>query len=194
MSLDKNLLMIAARTANTRAEREENDFYATDPVVISALFEVAEFDRLIWEPACGHGHLSKEMERLGKTVFSTDLVYRGYGAKQPLNFLEETATWPGDIITNPPFNLAREFIEKGLELVEDGHKVAMFLKLQFAEGVSRRSFFEKTPPKTIYASSKRIQTARGGDFEQYGKGSTSAYAWFVWEKGWCGDTIFKWFN
>ena len=38
--------------------------------------------------------------------------------------------------------------------------------------------------------------AKGGDFEKYknGTGTAIAYAWFLWEKGYKGDTVLKWFN
>ena len=32
-----------------------------------------------------------------------------------------------------------------------------------------------------------------GDFEAFGS-SAAAYAWFVWEKGFKGETTVKWFN
>ena len=34
-------------------------------------------------------------------------------------------------------------------------------------------------------------TYRDGQFEKY-KSSMMCYAWFVWEKGYKGDTILKW--
>ena len=38
--------------------------------------------------------------------------------------------------------------------------------------------------------------AKNGDFDEMiaGGGSAVAYAWYVWEKGYKGDTILKWFN
>lgn len=51
-----------------------------------------------------------------------------------------------DIITNPPYKFAREFVEKALEVVADGQKVAMFLKLTFLEGQARRELFRRCPP------------------------------------------------
>ena len=64
------------------------------------------------------------------------------------------------------------------------------------EGKSRRKLFEKYPPKTIWVSSSRIMCAKNGDFDEMiaGGGSAVAYAWYVWEKGYKGDTILKWFN
>ena len=102
---------------------------------------------------------------------------------------------PGfDIITNPPYSKAMEFVEHALEIVEDGRKVAMFLKIQFLEGKARRALFDKFPPKTIYVSSSRLHCAMNGDFEKYAKSNAICYAWFVWEKGYTGETVIKWIN
>ena len=74
------------------------------------------------------------------------------------------AEFDGDIITNPPYKYALQFVEKALERVKPGRKVAMFLKLQFLEGKSRKAFFLKHPPKTVYVSSSRLICAMNGDF------------------------------
>lgn len=47
----------------SNSEREKNDFYATDPKAIDLLLEKEKFSDLIWEPACGQGHLSKRLEQ-----------------------------------------------------------------------------------------------------------------------------------
>ncbi len=37
--------------------------------------------------------------------------------------------------------------------------------------------------------------AKNGDFASYdGRSSAMAYAWFVWEKGYKGETVVGWFN
>lgn len=53
----------------------------------------------------------------------------------------------GDIITNPPYGLATEFAEHAMNIITDGHKVAMFLKIQFLETQKRYELFKKYPPK-----------------------------------------------
>lgn len=75
-------------------------------------------------------------------------------------------------------------------------KLQCFLKLTFLEGKARKKLFEKYPPKVVYVSSSRLQCAKNGDFETYKKsgGTAIAFAWFVWEKGYKGDTIIKWIN
>ena len=124
-----------------------------------------------------------------------------------------TKVWKGDIVTNPPYVLALPFIKKSLELVNDGRMVCMFLKLQFLEGKERKQFFQETPPRVVYVSSSRIPCAKNGEFCQPKKNkdgsivttstgetvmekvsSAIAYAWFVWQKGYKGDTVIKWFN
>lgn len=110
-----------------------------------------------------------------------------------VDFLSSEEVFDGDIITNPPYKYAKQFVEHAIESVPEGHKVAMFLRLQFLEGKARRELFDKHPPKTVYVASSRISCAMGGNFDQYGKGA-QAHAWFVWEKGYHGETIIKWFN
>ena len=138
---------------------------------------------------CGARPLIRRIFEGGYNVKSTDLIDRGYG-EGGVDFLKQTEIWDGDIITNPPYKYAQEFIEHALELVTDGHKVCMFLKLTFLESQRRRKMFEKYPPKTIWVSSSRIQCGKNGKFEP----SAVAYAWYVWEKGYKGETIVRWFN
>ena len=108
-----------------------------------------------------------------------------------VNFLEQTAVYPGSIITNPPYKYVSEFVLKALELVGNGHHVYMFLKLTALEGQERYNrIFSKHPPKRVYVFSKRIPCAKNGNFND--KGSAVAYAWYVWEKGYTGETILKW--
>lgn len=179
---------------HTEKERESNDYYATEPKAVELLLAEEKFSPVIWECACGEGHLSKVLEQHGFEVISTDLIYRGYGDPEPLDFLKESlADFEGDIITNPPYKYALDFVKQGLNSVQTGKKVAMFLKLQFLEGKGRKQFFLENPPKTVYVSSSRLICAMNGEFEKY-PSSVVAYAWFVWEKGFTGDPIIKWIN
>jgi hypothetical protein len=172
--------------------RQIEDYYATDPIAIKLLLKETFFSDEIWEPACGQGHLSEALKKYGYQVYSTDLINRGYGDGEK-DFLACSEKWEGDIITNPPYKFAQEFVEKSLGLISSGHKVAMFLKLTFLEGKARREMFKKYPPKTIYVFSGRITCAKNGDFAST-NGSAVCYAWFIWEKGFCGDPAIKWIN
>lgn len=180
---------------HTDHDRVPNDYYATDPKAVEMLLELEQFAPVIWEPACGEGHISKVLQAHGHEVISTDLIYRGFGDQEPLDFLKETLDdFDGDIITNPPYSLAQDFVQTAIDTVKVGRKVAMFLKIQFLEGKKRFALFEKSPPRTVYVSRSRIRCGTNGNFDGFKNGSTLCYAWFVWEKGFTGDPVIKWFN
>lgn len=182
---------------HTDKERQSEDYYATDPIAIDVLLKDghAKVNSMVWEPACGEGHLSERLKQYGYSVYSSDLVYRGYGTGG-FDFLKHFDTWQGDILTNPPYKHAKEFVEHALSIIPTGNKVFMFLKVQFLEGKERRKLFEKYPPKCIYISSSRILCAKNAEFEKMkkGGGSAVAYAWFEWEKGFTGEPRIRWIN
>lgn len=97
-------------------DREENDFYATDPKAAELLLDVEPELSDIWECACGAGHLANVFERYGKLTAASDLIDRGYG-KPNIDFLQCSRHHNGDIVTNPPFRYALEFVQKALELI-----------------------------------------------------------------------------
>lgn len=151
---------------HTDKARQEDDYYATDPIAIDKLLSAgARIDNSVWECACGQGHLAKRLLDKGYTVYATDLVDRGFGTGG-IDFLKQTEIFDGDILTNPPYKYAKEFVEKSLSLIKNGHKVFMFLKLTFLESKSRKLMFEKYPPKCVYVFSERCLCAKNGDFKQ----------------------------
>lgn len=182
---------------HTDKERPSDDYYATDPVAIDVLLKDGnvKLSEEVWECASGSGCLSKRLKHYGYSVLSTDLVDRGYGTGG-VDFLACTEMFDGDIITNPPYKLAQEFIQHALELIPNGRRVFMFLKIQFLEGKKRRKLFDSGCLKTVYVSSSRILCAKNGDFERMrnGGGSAVAYAWYEFEKGYKGGTTIKWIN
>jgi hypothetical protein len=178
-------------SSHTDADRQAEDYYATDPKAVDMLLDMEQFNRDIWEPACGEGHMTNVLEARGHNVRCTDLIDRGVGTGG-VDFLGiDNMEWHGDIITNPPYKYSLEFVEKALSIIPTGNKVAMFLKIQFLESQGRKHFLRTFPPKTVYVASNRIECAINGDFR-----GTSAvcYAWYVWEKGFKGTTELKWFN
>ena len=179
-------------------ERADKDYYATDPKALELLLEVEDFSKNVWECACGGGHLCDVLKKQGHNVKATDIVDRGCDGVQIKDFLSITkeelnSEVQRDIITNPPYVLAKEFVQHALDISNNGAKIAMFLKLQFLEGQARRDLFATYPPKKVYVSSSRLMCAKNGNFDG-ASSSAVAYAWFIWEKGYDGATIIEWFN
>ncbi len=164
-----------------RKNAEKHDYYATDPRAVEMLLDQEKFGKSIWEPACGEGHISKVLKAYGYHVESTDLVERGFGIGGQ-DFLKSPyfTSFDGDIITNPPYKYAKQFVDKALEVVKPGNKVAMFLKLNFLASRGRKELFVKHPPQTVYVSSGRLECGKNGNFVG---ASAVDYAWFVWQKG-----------
>lgn len=178
---------------HTDKEREANDYYATDPKAVDALIGAYDLPIKIWECACGEGHLAQRLTELSYEVEATDLIDRGYG-KGGVDFLRELDARDCDcILTNPPYKYATEFVVHALELLPEGGVCAMFLKTTFLEGQRRlEEIYSKTPPRYVFQFSKRIPCAKNGDFDGMGFNSAVAFAWFVWEKGWKGETTIRW--
>lgn len=183
---------------HTDKEREQHDYYATEPKALELLLQLEAFSPYVWECACGEGHLSEVLKEHGYKVKSSDIIDRGYPGTEVIDFLKVRKDdikndYSRDIITNPPYKYAKEFIEKALDISMDGTKIAMFLKVQFLEGKARRELFEKHPPKRIYVASSRLLCAKNGEFEKDSSRAV-AYAWFIWEKGYKGEPVVRWFN
>ena len=71
----------------------------------------------------------------------------------------------------------------------------MLLRLNFLEGKKRKAeLWDKAPPKLVVVNSERLLCAKNADFEgmKASGGSVVAYAWYIWEKGYTGDTVVKW--
>ena len=190
----RSVFAILGASSHCGKDRAAHDYYATQPEAVVMLCDLESFAPTVGEPACGGGHLSKVLESRGYNVLSTDLVDRGYG-KGGVDFLSCAATLapqtPFDIVTNPPYSFAQEFVERSLELVRPGGKVAMFLKLTFLEGKSRYSLFAANPPRRVYVASSRLTCGKNGtEWEP----SAVCYSWMVWEKGYKGEPALRWFN
>ena len=182
----------ALQKAQTKLNKEQHDFYATEPRATELLLQAESFSPNIWECACGQGDISKVLEKHGYSVLSTDLVDRGYGIGN-VDFLQANEPFNGDIVTNPPYTYTKEFALKALSLIPDGHKVAMLCKAAFIETKNRyRDIFLPYPPKTVYCPIKRINCAKNGDFERYKSNAFMTFLWIVWEKGYTGETTLKW--
>ena len=195
---NKPTFMCLGASNHSKHERADFDYYATDPIAAELLLSVEPDLNNIWECACGEGHLAKVFDKYNKLGKASDLVNRGYGTQEDflnnlfINFNTDFQ-WGGDIVTNPPYKYAKEFVLQALKIIAENKKVCMFLKLTFLEGKDRRKMFNEFPPKTIYVCSGRIKCALNGDFDATGQ-SAACYAWFVWQKGFKGKPTIEWIN
>lgn len=175
--------------------RAAADWYVEAAAAVEGLFDVQRFTGWVWDPACGIGTIPKVCEAKGLKVIATDLVDRGYGLGGR-DFLKweplDTERPVENIICNPPFSLADEFIRQALKRTT--HKVAMLLPLTFLEGKKRRWIFDETPLAAIHPFAERVNMPPGeelvaGKVER--KGGIRAFAWLVWDHDWIGPPIVR---
>jgi hypothetical protein len=76
------------------------------------------------------------------------------------------------IVTNPPFSLAKEFIDRALEVA---NCVIMLLPQSFFGSQSRKEWWKSHPPTAQFILSKRPS------FTGNGKTDSEVYSWVVWD-------------
>lgn len=137
--------------------------------------------------------MAEEIKKAGYIVRATDIVDRGYG-EGGVDFL--TTDFPSgkyDIIMNPPFNICVDFIKKALLIAKN--KVAVLMPLRYLSSIERYDLYKDYPPIRVYVYIERICIAKNGEFEKYESGCNPLiYAWYVWEKGYKGETTLKWIH
>lgn len=184
---------------NPKNKRVEYDYYATNPKALTMLLNKYDiYGQDILEPCVGR-HIAETLKNFytnKRNITCMDIVDRSYPNTIIQDFLElDTDKKYDAIVTNPPYSLAKEFVEKSMELLKPDGQVAMFMKIQFLEGKKRKELFEKYPPKYIYVFRNRMATWNNGqEFDENGKhwATTMCHCWFIWEKHSTTEPIIRW--
>lgn len=177
--------MKAARAGSTNRRsipRSADDHYPTPleavyPLIASGILDSPPL--MIWEPACGEGHISRVLTAAGHQVVSSNLIDRGYGAVG-VDFLATTKTCAPCVVTNPPYALAQQFVEHAIAL--PGVNLALFLlRTKFVESRRRARLFLEHPPARIWQFIDRPVFYSGDvDKAEQPGWNTEAFAWFEW--------------
>ena len=141
------------------------------------------------EPTANRGHMVKPLQEYFRSVEASDI--HDYGAGYPVrDYLFGPEPDPVDwTVTNPPFRLAEQFIERARVTSDKG--CAFILRSAFLEGVGRyERLFEKSPPAYVFQFTERVVMHKG---KLSAKGSTAtAYCWLVWLSCPVAGTEIKW--
>jgi len=120
------------------------DNFQTPPYVIEPLLPYLKKDWIIWECAEGEGYLSEKLRQEGFEVVSTGLEF---------DFLVGKPYWRFNaIVTNPPYSLKDEFIERAFNY---GKPLALLLPITALEGQRRQRTYKKYGIQVIIPN-KRI--------------------------------------
>lgn len=168
-----------------RGQRKKSDFYETPYSMTRRFLDEYTFTNEILEPACGSGAVVKVLQERGY-----DVTY--YDAET--DFLKETRKWQ-NVVTNPPFSLAHEFIEKCAEVCTE--EFALLLPLSYLHGKKRYDDFyanNKIGLKAVYVFTR--YPLLGESLREDGKYRTGmmVYAWFVFAKDYDAEPIIRWID
>lgn len=180
-------------------KRDRNDFledYPTPPWATRALCErliaLGADTSTCREPAANRGHMVRPLREFFGHVDAADIFDYGAGFTRRDYLFGPRPYLVAWTITNPPFRLAEQFIQRALDSSEDG--VAMIVRSAFLEGIGRHErLFSKTPPSHVLQFTERVVMHKGKLTET---GSTAtAYCWLVWDFATISDrsgTQFEW--
>lgn len=123
-------------------------------------------DWTIWECACGKGYLAEALRRTGRTVIASDKMDgRDFLGWQPPDW--QTA------VTNPPFSLKTEFLERAYSL---GKPFAFLLPLTALESQPRQGLFREKGLQLLVLDRRiRFETPHQNRSHPW-----FSVAWFCW--------------
>lgn len=165
------------------------EHYETPKWAVKSILDKELLTRCVLEPCVGNGVIVNEINKyygLNTLDITTNDIYDwGFNPYLKTNFLEMNRPFGGDftVIMNPPFSLATQFVEKCLD-EWNVRKVICFQRFAWRESATRRDFWDKYPPNRIYICGNRATCWRADiPKEERKSGSTTAHAWYVWERG-----------
>jgi hypothetical protein len=149
-------------------ERKERDLYETPAWVTGALWpHLPRSPDVVWEPADAILEASEKVITVNRSDIATGT-----------DFLQCTDAEGADaIVTNPPYELATEFIKHALELTEPRGLVAMLLRTDFDHAKTRSNLFAGHPA----FAKKVVLTKRIKWFEDSRGQPSFNHAWFIWD-------------
>lgn len=173
--------------AQRREPPDSLDFFPTPPWATRALFVhvVPDAGGVAWEPAAGEGHMAEVLREQFAVVRASDVFDYGRGYEigsfvgECHDVIDGTHGWPDWVITNPPFNLAVQFVERALGEAWQG--VAMLMRSTWIESADRyERLFRDRPPAIVAPFVERVPMVKG---RWDPKASTAtSYSWFVWRR------------
>ncbi len=175
-----------------RWKRKPADLYPTPPNCVYSLVPYVEDilprGSVVLEPACADGKLSRALDECGYKTVSYELREDGGYGIGGVDFLDREnspfkprgydAVW-----TNPPFSLAREFIDRALEIAP---LAIMLVKSDYWCSKRRISLWRQQKPLRKYDLTWRPAFL----LEERGASPMMTCSWLVFQRGHTGPAQF----
>jgi hypothetical protein len=169
--------------------RVDSDWYVEPAWCVDKLIANVGFVGTIHDPCCGGGNIIKRFNIHGFNATATDIVSRGFGDIK--DFFEDE-TIRDNMVFNPPYKIAEQFILRALDRTKVNGVVAAIVNIKFLASQGRRDrLFKPHPPLEVLICSQRPSMPPGGGVVE-AKGGTADYCWVVWRPGRQGPSIIRW--
>lgn len=179
------------------SRRDDKDRYETPHEVTTALLarfgHLFEAERAV-DPCCGTGRILRSLRRCGFDAAGTDLEEDGldFLSTDYADHAHDECLTGADCVTNPPYRLASQFVDRALELF-DG-RVAMLLPADFLWSEARRDWLDRAArPQHVLVIPWRIKFFRRDGTRI--SGQAYSHEWVIWpSRGYrtCTSTQVHW--
>jgi hypothetical protein len=151
------------------------------------LLRVEPLPQCVWEPAAGRGAIVKILRDASHAVVASDVI--DYGDLDFVaDFLMLTKAPAGVecICTNPPYQIATQFVMHALELVP---QVVMLCRLAFLESAKRAPILDTGSLARIHVFKCRLPMMHRDSWQGPRASSAIPFAWFVWDRDHAGPAF-----
>ena len=193
---------MSSTNRSDKRKEHKSDFYITPPAAVIDFLDACPrlgkekaHDDFLWlEPGAGDGSIihtcrtywaAKITQPLWLAVeLQQEMKFALKGCadgvqcpKDYLTYIPDIGLEPSVIFGNPPYSLAREFIEHSQSIVSKQGDIAMLLRVGFCESQERFDFWSSFKVKPdMYILHKRPSFTNGGT-------DSCCYAWLHWFPG-----------
>jgi hypothetical protein len=154
--------------------------------------DVETFVDGVLDPCCGGGNIVRSARAHGLVTQAWDIADRGFPHTVVQDFLDPGPhRHVGNIVTNPPFAIARQIAEHALQLAI--HKVALLFPVA---RLNAARWLEPLPLKTVWLLTPRPSMPPGETILRGEKpgGGKMDYCWLVFERGHQGAAAMQWLH
>ena len=158
--------------SSTLGKVKANEFYPTPCSVVNTLLSrltIKSGDRFL-EPCRGNGAIYDKIQ-LPESHKSYAEITEG------IDYLNTSFDKHDIIITNPPFSLTEQFLDKSMSELSEGGTLAYLQRVNFLGSKKRINFWERVghPGKFPIIVPRPRFLKSGSD--------SCEYAWFIWDHG-----------
>lgn len=175
-------------------KRDPDDHYPTPYELVRECIKLLPNNlNSAFDPGAGDGVWGREFKKIFPDSIVIGCEIRDVKHPQEYDYWYYSSLWdmptqkPVDVVIgNPWYKEAERVVRYSRGMLKEGGYLLFLLRLAFLESQKREKFWEKFPPKEVHVLSRRPS------FTGDRKTDATAYAVYVWQKGYKGNTLLKW--